>query len=58
MDRGAWWSAVHGVTKSGTRAHVHTVISELKVVSKDTMGKSKWNFKNVCITHRKAEKVK
>ena len=35
-----------------------TVISELKVVSKDTMGKSKWNFKNVCITHRKAEKVK
>ena len=23
MDRGAWWAAVHGITKSGTRLSVH-----------------------------------
>ena len=50
--------AVHGVTKSRTWAHVHTVISELKVVYKDTTDKSKWNFKNVRVTHSMAEKVK
>ena len=23
MDGGAWWAAVHGVAKSGTRLHFH-----------------------------------
>ena len=23
MDRGAWWAAIHGVTKSQTRLHFH-----------------------------------
>ena len=38
MNRGAWWAAVHGVTKSRTRLkrlgkHVHSLISILYIVS-------------------------
>ena len=27
-DRGAWWAAVHGITKSGTRTHALEVMEQ------------------------------
>ena len=29
MDRGAWWTTIHGVTKSQTIEHTHTHTHEL-----------------------------
>ena len=35
MDRGAWWAAVHGVTKSRTRLRDLTVTFHFHVLEKE-----------------------
>ena len=41
MDRGAWWAAVHGVTKSRTRLSDFTSLHLVKSLAKILMGSVK-----------------